>query len=62
MEVPHALDIIGTQHVHVEASLASNSNSLIGVGSWWLNLALSIEERQYVFALHLEFFSSENLE
>ena len=38
------------------------TNSLTGVGSWWLNLALSIEERQYVFALHLELFSSENVE
>jgi len=56
------MDIIGTQHVHVEAGSASNSNSLTGVGSRWLDLALSIEERQYVFALRLELFPSENLE
>ena len=56
------MDIIGTQHVHVEAGSASNSNSLTGVGSQWLDLALSIEERQYVFALRLELFPSENLE
>jgi len=62
LEVPCAMDIIGTQHVHVEAGSASDSNSLTGVGSQWLNLALSIEERQYVFALHLELFSSEILE
>ena len=56
------MDIIGTQHVHVEAGSASDSNSPTGVGSRWLNLALSIEEREYVFALRLELFSSENLE
>jgi len=62
LQVPHAMDIISTQHVHVEAGSASDSNSLTGVGSRWLDLALSIEERQYVFALCLELFSSENLE
>jgi len=51
LEVPRAMDIIGTQHVHVEAGSASDSNSLTGVGSRWLDLALSIEERQYVFLL-----------
>jgi len=57
LEVPCAMDIIGTQHVHFEAGSAPDSNSLTrltGVGSWWLDLALSIEERQYVFALGLE--------
>jgi len=62
LEVPHAMDIIGTQHVHFKAGSASNSTSLTGVGSRWLDLAVSIEERQYVFALHLELFSSEILE
>jgi len=62
LKVPCVMDMISTQHVHVEAGSASDSNSPTGVGSRWLNLALSIEERQYVFALHLELFSSENLE
>jgi len=38
---------------HVDAGSESNSNNLTGVGSWWLDLALSIEERQYVVALIL---------
>ena len=62
MEVPHAMDIIGTQHVHFEARSASDSTHLTGVGSRWLDLAVSIEERQYVSALRLELFSSEILE
>ena len=45
---PCAMDIIGVQNADPEP-ISSDPNRLIGVGSRWLDLALSIEERQYVF-------------
>ena len=45
----HAMDIISAQQVPIDAELGSNPNSPMGVASQWLDLALSIEERQYVY-------------
>jgi hypothetical protein len=45
---PCAMDIIGVQNADPEP-ISSDPNPPIGVGSRWLDLALSIEERQYVF-------------
>jgi hypothetical protein len=61
LEHPRAMDIIGTQRVDVDAGSGSSSNNLTGVGSRWLDLALSIEERQYVVTLSLQLSSSEIL-
>ena len=45
-----ACDIIGAQQVPVDAESGSNPTGPMGVASRWLDLALSIEERQYVLA------------
>ena len=53
LENPSAMDLIGVRQVGVNAGSGSRSGSnrsrLTGVGPQWLDLALSIEERQYVF-------------
>src|SRR6266508_4050796 len=49
LEHPHAMDIISAQQVPIDAKSGSDSNSPTGVTSRWLDLALSIEERQYVY-------------
>jgi hypothetical protein len=54
LEDPHAMDIMGAQQLEITADLAQsgfNSNRPTGAGSEWLNLALSIEEKQYVFVI-----------
>lgn len=51
---PRAMDIIGAHPHQVNADPAQSeptTNRLPGVGTEWLNLALSIEERQYVFEI-----------
>ena len=50
LEHPHAMDIIGAQQVPIDAKSGSNPTGPMGVASRWLDLALSIEERQYVLA------------
>lgn len=46
---PHAMDVIGAQKFHVElAGSASDPSRLTATGNEWLNLSLSMEERQYV--------------
>jgi hypothetical protein len=48
---PRAMDIMGAQkEVNADpARSGSDPSRLPGIGTHWLNLALSIEERQYVF-------------
>ena len=56
------MDIIGTQVVDINAGLARSGplpSPLTGVVSKWLNLALSIEERQYGVSLIVHLFFSE---
>ena len=51
LEDPRAMDIMRAHQPEVTtdpAKLGSNPNRPTGVGSEWLNLALSIEEKQYV--------------
>ena len=44
------MDIISAQQVPVDAELGSDLTGPMGVASRWLDLALSIKERQYVLA------------
>ena len=48
---PHVMDIIGAreQSGNVELVQGPERNRMLGAGTEWLNLAFSIEERQYVF-------------
>jgi hypothetical protein len=51
---PRAMDIMRPQQPEVNAGPAqsgSNPNRLPGIGNEWLNLALSIEDKQYVFVI-----------
>jgi hypothetical protein len=53
LDNPKAMDIVGVKPVILNAGsarLKPNSNRLTGAVSEWLELALSIEERQYVIA------------
>jgi hypothetical protein len=49
LEDPSAMDIIGAQEVHLPSSQsAPQPDRQTAAVHVWLNLALSIEERQYV--------------
>ena len=62
LEDPRAMDIISTQVVDINAGSAGSGplpSPLTGVVPEWLNLALSIEERQYGVSLIVHLFFSE---
>jgi len=59
LEDPRAIDIIGTQVVDINAGSGPLPSPLTGVVPEWLNLALSIEERQYGVSSIVHLFFSE---
>jgi hypothetical protein len=61
---PRAMDIMRAHQQEITADPAqsvSEPNSITEIGAQWLNLALSIEERQYVLVICLIQYSTEIL-